>query len=62
MGRTIWDWQDLIICLGFSITRHTAGRAISNFEAERVGTERAKCSGNGKRELIASFSATMVTI
>ena len=48
--------QDLIICLGFSITRHAA-RAIwkrGNKEGENI-------FGNGKCELIANFSATMVT-
>ena len=50
-------WQNLIICLGFSITRRAA-RAIQ----ERVRKKRANFFGNGKCELIANFSATMVTI
>ena len=55
-GKKNRTGQDLIICLGFSITRRAA-RAIG------TGTkpEGEKIFGNGKCELIANFSATMVT-
>ena len=55
-GKNNETGQNLIICLGFSITRRAA-RAIQ----ERVRTKRAIFFGNGKCELIANFTATMVT-
>ena len=56
MGRQNRTGQDLIICLGFSITRRAA-RSIS----KRENKEGDHFFGNGKCELIANFSATMVT-
>ena len=52
----IGSGQDLIICLGFSITRRAA------CVIWKRGNKKGEIFfGNGKCELIANFSATMVT-
>ena len=52
IGKQSWTVQDLIICLGSSITRRAA-RAIL-----RESKQRVRIFGNRKCELIANFSAT----
>ena len=48
------------IVFGINLIIFSMGRTIAPLE--RVGTKRAKVFGNGKWELIANFSAIMVTI